>query len=676
MKVTIWGTRGSFPVAKKEMLTYGGNTTCVEVRTDAGDIIILDAGMGIQELSKKLCVSQNGGECTICFTHKHWDHVHGITSFRPFYYPGWNISMFGPQYGETAWEQTLETLFDGSHFPLTWENIGKTSTIKEFSAGDSFTIGSAYIETCATCHPGGCVAYKITADGWTFLFSGDHEWQNADFAEQKALENFLVGADVVLADAQFKSEDYSKYKGYGHSTMEHWIEHALKTDVKCLVFTHYHPDYTDIDLEKNLNAIYQAQSDLPLQLMLAREGMCIHGKMHSDELKNVPRDPSCTLCQFSQKVSRYTDPCLVLESVLTEARKLGEADAGTIYLINQNKQLGFVYAQNTTIFPGSAANRMTYLDSTLPMDKNSIAGYVALSATILNIPDVRCLPDDAPYTFNDSFDVTTGYHTVSMLTVPLIDSATEVVGVLQLINHLVEGKAQSFPLHLQEKIAQLSITAAHSIERSRLSDSLVLRMLETAALRDPTETAGHVMRVGTMVAEIYHRWAEKRNIPDQEIRGTRDTIRLAAMLHDVGKVGIPDAILKKPAKLTDEEFVVIQGHCAIGAALFKNPTSQLDIMAYNIALHHHQKWNGKGYTGDPEKPCLSGLDIPVEARITAVADVYDALISRRCYKEAITPEEAKAILQKDAGTHFDPEVIEAFLEITDTIDAIHERFIG
>lgn len=155
------------------------------------------------------------------------------------------------------------------------------------------------------------------------------------------------------------------------------------------------------------------------------------------------------------------------------------------------------------------------------------------------------------------------------------------------------GKPHPFSAIIQNKLTRLAITAADSIERSRLSNDLVMRMMETAALRDPTETAGHVMRVGTMAAEIYHRWAEKHDVPAEEIRLTRDTIRLAAMLHDLGKVGIPDAVLKKPAKLTDEEFVIIQGHCVIGAALFKNPTSRPDVMAYNIALHHHQKWNGK-----------------------------------------------------------------------------------
>lgn len=331
MQVTIWGTRGSFPIARQAMTRYGGNTTCIEVITDAGDIIILDAGMGIQTLGKHLCSAQAGGECTICFTHQHWDHVHGLTSFMPFYSPKWNISMIGPEC-DTPWKQTLETLFDGYHFPLAWEKVGEKSNISEFTAGDSFTIGSAYIETCHTCHPGGGIAYKITADGWTFFFSGDHEWKDVSCVKQKALEDFMWGATVVLADAHFKAEDYAKHKDYGHSTMEKWVEHVLKTDVKRLVFTHYHPDYTDETLEKSLNAIWQAQPDLPLELVLAREEMCIQSDHYYNADDDVDHHLSCTMCNFNQNISRYTDPCLVLESVLTEARRVGQADAGTIYL--------------------------------------------------------------------------------------------------------------------------------------------------------------------------------------------------------------------------------------------------------------------------------------------------------------------------------------------------------
>ena len=133
-------------------------------------------------------------------------------------------------------------------------------------------------------------------------------------------------------------------------------------------------------------------------------------------------------------------------------------------------------------------------------------------------------------------------------------------------------------------------------------------------------------------------------------------------------------MLKKNGPLDPDERKVMETHCALGARLFSNIDWEVDAMAHDIALHHHQKWNGTGYTGDADVPILAGEDIPLAARITAVADVYDALVSRRCYKDARPVSEAIDILVKDKGSHFDPEVIDAFLDITDLVAAIHQKY--
>lgn len=153
----------------------------------------------------------------------------------------------------------------------------------------------------------------------------------------------------------------------------------------------------------------------------------------------------------------------------------------------------------------------------------------------------------------------------------------------------------------------------------------------------------------------------------------------------MGKVGISDNILKKPGKLTDEEFDTIKWHTVNGARLFKNQTSELDRMSMEIALFHHEKWEGRGYpsvsVGDVwtegvamgSSP-VNGEDIPLSARICAVADVYDALSSPRSYKDPFPDEKCLGILESDAGTHFDPEVVEIFIEIFDVIKAIKEKY--
>ncbi len=675
MKVTIWGTRGSAPNANADKIRYGGNTTCIEIITDSGDCIILDAGTGIRDLGTRILQEKKYNKCAICFTHSHWDHMYGVTAFKPLFMKDWNVNFYGPSFGTHKWQHTFETIFTSSYFPVVWKQLEKRHSISEFEPNSSFQIGSALIETCVTSHPGGNVAYKVTADGWSFFFSGDHEWGTATEEEVKKIEEFMKGSDVILGDSHFFDYEYESHVGWGHSTMDQWIEHTQRVGAKLLLFTHHHPEHTDEELDQYLLSLYKKHSVVPYSMALAYDGMVVNHDVQIDKAEDPRAQYACPMCAFSRKVSRYADYGLVLERILTEARSFGHADAGTIYLLDKSNRLAFSYAQNETLFPGSAANKMIYLNSSIPLDKTSIAGYVALRKISLNLPNVYSLPSNVPYKFNSEFDKTTGYSTVSILAVPLIGINKNVIGVLQLINSLDEyGKPQPFTSLIQAQVEQIAILAADTIERNRNATELIVRMLETSSLRDPAETAGHVMRVGSVSSELYQRWAEKRNVPIEEIRTTKDTIKHAAMLHDVGKVGIPDNILKKPGKLSEEEFEEMKKHTALGASLFKNPTSNLDKMALNIALHHHQKWNGKGYSGDSNIPALEGEQIPWEARITALADVYDALVSKRCYKAPMSQETALDIIREESGRHFDPEIVEAFFEIKEILIVIAQRF--
>jgi HD-GYP domain-containing protein (c-di-GMP phosphodiesterase class II) len=147
------------------------------------------------------------------------------------------------------------------------------------------------------------------------------------------------------------------------------------------------------------------------------------------------------------------------------------------------------------------------------------------------------------------------------------------------------------------------------------------------------------------------------------------TLKLASPMHDVGKIGIPDAILKKPGKLTREEFEEMKQHTVKGGAILARSDSELLKMAENIALTHHEKYDGSGY---PKS--LKGESIPLEGRIVAVADVFDALTNKRCYKKAFSIEEAMSILTEGRGAHFDPRIIDAFMEIKDRILTIREHY--
>jgi putative two-component system response regulator len=143
----------------------------------------------------------------------------------------------------------------------------------------------------------------------------------------------------------------------------------------------------------------------------------------------------------------------------------------------------------------------------------------------------------------------------------------------------------------------------------------------------------------------------------------------AAPLHDVGKIGIPDGILKKPGKLNDEEWAVMRTHAEIGAQLLGEQVSEVGRLAGSVALTHHEKWNGGGYPYG-----LKGEEIPLEGRITALADVFDALTSERPYKDAWTVEDAVAQIQQDAGSHFDPKLVECFMRALPEILKCHEQY--
>jgi len=390
-----------------------------------------------------------------------------------------------------------------------------------------------------------------------------------------------------------------------------------------------------------------------------------------------------SILKTTDELNRLNDVDTILDKILMEARDLSGADAGSIFLVKGDR-LQFSYVQNDTLFQTDESNAAIYTDYSLPMTEESIVGYAALTGEAMTIDDAYEIEATKPYSFNKFFDEKSGYRTTSMLTLPIKSHENRLVGVLQLINARNEqGRTVPFSPECSTYLPLLANNASVAIQRGLINRELILRMMQMAELRDPTETGAHVQRVGAYCAEIYHRLATKRGVNYKKIKRYRDRIRLAAMLHDVGKVGIADSILKKPDKLTSEEFSVIKMHTVMGARLFQNQTSDLDHMSMEIALRHHEKWAGNGYPGDipdiwaedaqPGAP-LSGKEIPLSARICAVADVFDALTSHRSYKDAWPNEKAYMILQDDAGTHFDPEVVEAFMDITDVIKAIQGKY--
>ena len=401
------------------------------------------------------------------------------------------------------------------------------------------------------------------------------------------------------------------------------------------------------------------------------------------------------ILDMSQEIEQVRDVDVLLEKVLAVARKLANADAGSIYVVKDGEVLEFNHSQNDTLQqeldPGK---KLIYNTFTVPINHKSISGYVASTGELLNIPDVYQLSrQHVPYSFDPSYDQRSHYLTRSMLTFPLKNNQQKVIGVMQLIN--AKDDNEKIVPFAEEDIPLMRIfanSAAMALERAQMTRAIILRMISMAELRDPEETGTHVNRVGAYSSEIYEAWASKRGVSQTEIDNFKDILRMAAMLHDVGKVGIKDEILQKPGRLNDQEYETMKQHVVMGAKLFLNPQSEFDEIAGQIALNHHERWDGTGYPGHvnprsglPIPGCelpngkargKKGEEIPLFGRVVAVADVYDALSSKRAYKDAWTEEDVFNELRKGAGKHFDPEIIEAFFSILDVIRSVTQRYAG
>lgn len=397
------------------------------------------------------------------------------------------------------------------------------------------------------------------------------------------------------------------------------------------------------------------------------------------------------IIDLGYEISQIKDIDLLLEKILLEARGITNCDAGSIYVCEGDK-LVFRYAQNDTMQrqlpPGK---KLPYSTFAVPINNSSIAGYVAINGSILNIADVYEVGNFYPFSFNRSYDDLTGYRTCSMLTIPLQNFRGDTIGILQLINAMdSHGETTPFAHEDEEIILYFANNAANAIERAKMTREIILRMNKMAELRDPKETGPHVNRVASYSVALYEAWAFKNKIPQPEVDRNRDVLRMSAMLHDVGKVAISDNILKKPGRFTPEEFQVMKLHTLFGANLFSDIYSDFDESAAIVAFSHHERWDGNGYPGhiDPhtQKPLpgfekedglaigKSGEEIPFFGRIVALADVYDALSCRRCYKEAWNEDEVVDNIRSEAGKQFDPELVDVFLECLDTFRHIEKLY--
>lgn len=346
-------------------------------------------------------------------------------------------------------------------------------------------------------------------------------------------------------------------------------------------------------------------------------------------------------------IANERDVDRLLVALADMGRELVTADRCTVWLINKaRKELWSKVAHGV--------DRII-----IPLSKG-VAGYVASSGKSIITNDAY-----SDERFDQQVDRDTGYLTKNIIALPIRDSAGEIMGVYQAINKMSEADGFS-----ERDLEHLQLAASYTgseLEAVALQEEIeqtqremIFTLAETGEMRSK-ETGGHVRRV----AEYSYLLAREIGMDPEEA----ELLKNASPMHDIGKIAIPDAILLKAGPLSDEEREEMKRHTSLGYDMLKHSERRLLKASAVVAYEHHEKWDGSGYPRG-----LSGSDIHIYGRITALADVFDALACDRVYKKAWPREKIEELFREERGKHFDPELCDAFDRIWDELYRIKEQY--
>ncbi len=294
MKVRFWGTRGSIATPGPATNHFGGNTSCVEVTTDNGDLLILDCGTGVHPLATKLMaesmktIVRKTIHANILLGHTHWDHIQGFPFFTPAFASGNTVAIHGPEGSRTSLHDVLAGQMEYTYFPIELNQLPGTITYHDLTEG-IHTIGSARVATQFLNHPAMTLGYRIEADGVVLVYLVDHEPYSEELWRAGATPGkidsilhegdrrhakFMADADLVIHDAQYTPEEYVTKKNWGHSSYDYAVRIAAAAGVKQIALTHHDPAHNDdfvADIERSARAIAD-QDGLAIRVFCAFEG--------------------------------------------------------------------------------------------------------------------------------------------------------------------------------------------------------------------------------------------------------------------------------------------------------------------------------------------------------------------------------------------------------------------
>jgi phosphoribosyl 1,2-cyclic phosphodiesterase len=275
MIIRCWGARGSIPVSGRQYLEYGGNTTCLEIRTKNDDILIVDAGSGIRELGNSL-MAENRHAYTLLLTHAHWDHIMGFPFFKPIYSPKTRINVWGCPFAQSSLKDTLSRIMAAPNFPVNFDAIQAGISYQD-TCVDSYRLGSMIITPIALSHPNQGNGYKFEEDGKCFVFLTDNElgFRHEGGLEYQDYLQFSRGADLLFHDAEFDEDEYRKTRGWGHSVYKDALKLALAASVKKLGLFHHNQERFDAGIEAMVDECHKeiARHKAVLECFAVRQGM-------------------------------------------------------------------------------------------------------------------------------------------------------------------------------------------------------------------------------------------------------------------------------------------------------------------------------------------------------------------------------------------------------------------
>ena len=359
---------------------------------------------------------------------------------------------------------------------------------------------------------------------------------------------------------------------------------------------------------------------------------------------NQTKDPLISLVNIGQAVAAEKDIDLLIKTIAEETKTALNADRCTVFL----------YDKDSDELYSKVATGLDIQELRIPASKG-LAGHVVKTGETINIKDAY-----SDKRFNPDVDKRTGYRTKTILCMPIKNFNQEIIGVFQVLNKFDEY----FTPDDEDLLVAIASSAGISLENARLFekqrklleeqkivlDSFIETLATSIDARDKI-TSGHSTRVKLYASLIAHEFGMEQN--DLYI------LEKAAALHDIGKIGIRDAVLQKEGKLTPEEYKHIQEHVEITHHILEKIHMSKDFQQITeIACSHHEKFDGTGYYRH-----LKGEEIPFGGRILAVSDVFDAITSKRHYRDKMPIEKVINIIKEGSGTHFDPLVVEKFLNI-------------